>query len=84
MYNPKMAPAITGNNIANSTCTKKDKNAHVTNVNVIIVIVKKSKHSHGNMKSLLDWLLKELLRVLLTLIETLAIKNTPQMMATPE
>ena len=79
-----MAPAITGNNIANNTCTKNDKNAQATNVNVIMDIVKKSKHSHGNMSSLLVLLLEALFNVFLLLIVTLAIKNIPQMMATPE
>jgi hypothetical protein len=80
MYKPKMAPAITGNNIAKSMCTKKDKNAHVTNVNVIMDIVKKSKHSHGSMNCLLVLLDDSPLH----LMETDTIKRMPQMMATPE
>ena len=74
-----MAPAITGNNIAKSTCTKNDKNAQVINVNVIMDIVKKSKHSQGSMN-----ILRDLLLVPLNPMETATIKSMPQMMATPE
>ena len=81
MYKPRMAPAITGNNIASNTCTKNDKNAHVTKVNVIMVIVRKSKHSHGSMKSLRDLFV---LCCFKPFMQTLTIRRTPQMIATPE